>query len=246
MWKLDGTHATLDTPEFAASLDLAQPHLGLKVATPQRDGHISSRSEGQILQVHFPLPPRAEDVQDCWTRGADLVVTYSQRSGRQVTSEIYWRLVRSCTDMFGTELILSVQTDLLDASPTTSASSQIPAAEAYWLRNPESLESGSYLRSTDSLLQIDRAAGQGLFVFRIAGSPFSYVEMVHPTDFCSATVHWDDGAALLRWQLFPDSLEKGVIRRARLRGLFVSQDNDLANAVRCFQEFAASPPPLTT
>jgi hypothetical protein len=41
-------------------------------------------------------------------------------------------------------------------------------------------------------------------------------------------------------------LEKGVILRARRRGVFVPRANDNEAAARCYEAFAKSPPPLTT
>jgi hypothetical protein len=245
MWKLDGTRGQLNTPELSASLDLTQPHRGLHVATIFRDGHSSAIGDNHVLQVHFPEEPRAEDVQDSWIRGTDLVVTYAQRKNRQVTAEIYWRLVGGANSV-GTELILSVQTDLLDATPTTSAASEIITDEVLWLGDPTAPHTAESLKMAISAAAFDRTRGQGIFIFRLAGSRLSYVDMVHPTDFSSASLRQRDGSAVLDWQLFPDSLEKGVIRRARLRGLFVNRQDDLALAARCFQEFTTSPLPLTT
>jgi hypothetical protein len=98
--------------------------------------------------------------------------------------------------------------------------------------------------------------GTGVFLFRpvgagVGGVEFSYVEMIFPSDFCCASVRWGDtqgqtAKAVLHSELFPESLEKGVIRRARLRGLFVPRADDLVTASQLFAEFAASPPPLTT
>ena len=87
--------------------------------------------------------------------------------------------------------------------------------------------------------------GGGLGVMGLP-SQVSYVEMVHPSDFRTVELTWRDGQAAVRTPLFADRLEKGVIRRGRVRGWLVSSPGDLAAAERLFREFAESEPPLTT
>jgi hypothetical protein len=73
--------------------------------------------------------------------------------------------------------------------------------------------------------------------------------MVHPSDFYQGTVALVDKTSAVcesRIRLFPDALEKGVIRCARVRGYFLPRANDLESAQVLFQEFARSQPPLTT
>jgi hypothetical protein len=73
--------------------------------------------------------------------------------------------------------------------------------------------------------------------------------MVHPTDFCEdKLVVTQDGASTveLRHNLFRNPLEKGVILRARIRGVFLSERPDDASRVaKAYQSFALSPPPLS-
>ncbi|MDZ4820284.1 MAG: hypothetical protein SGJ20_15060, partial [Planctomycetota bacterium] len=67
------------------------------------------------------------------------------------------------------------------------------------------------------------------------------------TDFASAEVAMDeDQPLILSTTLFPDRLEKGVIRRGRICGWFMPVENDLATAAQLAREFVAEPPPLTT
>lgn len=246
MWKLDGTLASLNTPELSAALDLAQPHRGVKLLAVRRDDESHSHPAGEILQVHFPIRPGPADIQDSWVRMEDVVAIYSQTKIRQVRSEIYWRLVRPAPAALGIEMILSVQTDLLDASATTSTSSQLAVEEVIWWSDPQRIDSTRCIRSGDESIDAHRETGRGLFIFRPSGVSYSYLEMMHPADFFSATLHWHGAVAVLHWQLFPESLEKGVIRRARSRGLFVPRSDDVSNAARLYTEFSSSPPPLTT
>jgi hypothetical protein len=73
--------------------------------------------------------------------------------------------------------------------------------------------------------------------------------MVHPADFQHDELlrnSVQQQAAYLRHRLFPEPLEKGVILRARVRGVFVPRDGDTQIAAECFDAFAATEPPLST
>ena len=50
---------------------------------------------------------------------------------------------------------------------------------------------------------------------------------------------------MLRATLFPERLEKGVIRRGRVCGWFMPVENDLETAVRLARAFVEEPLPLT-
>ena len=47
-------------------------------------------------------------------------------------------------------------------------------------------------------------------------------------------------------KLFPERLEKGVIRRGRICAWFLPREADLAIAAELFRRFVSQPPPLTT
>jgi hypothetical protein len=84
-----------------------------------------------------------------------------------------------------------------------------------------------------------------LFVFRQPELGLSYAEMVHPTDFVSAEANGRPPTCV-RSTLFPEGLEKGVIRRARICGWFLPTENDLETAVELAKQFVDEPLPLTT
>jgi hypothetical protein len=70
--------------------------------------------------------------------------------------------------------------------------------------------------------------------------------MIHCLDYSSANVEWSGGDVRLETQLFLESLEKGVIRRGRARGMVIPREGDLAAATAAYRDFCQSPPPLTT
>jgi hypothetical protein len=112
------------------------------------------------------------------------------------------------------------------------------------------------------------AGGTGAFIVRWNGEKSnsavanrSWIQMVHPSDFCRASAgavgDLSTAAAAsadrstsptgvqIVHDLFHQSLEKGVILRARVRGAIVDRQQDEAIAIAAYQQFAAAEPPLT-
>jgi hypothetical protein len=78
-----------------------------------------------------------------------------------------------------------------------------------------------------------------------------YLEMAHPHDVARRMIWGQDprepafGQALqVRYGLFGHELEKGVVVRARLRGLWISRGDVAAVPPVALREFLATPPPL--
>jgi hypothetical protein len=95
-------------------------------------------------------------------------------------------------------------------------------------------------------LVMEPASGPGCLVFRLSGLSLSYIEMVHPADFRHDELMPGParGALRLEHRLFPQTLEKGVILRARVRGAFVPRADDLRIAAESYRAFASAEPPL--
>jgi hypothetical protein len=247
MWKRDGTHVTLSSADLSASLDVAQPCRGIQELVVRVNGDSISLAESHIFQVTFSPRALVESISDCWVRGDDVVAVYAPSSQRPFSPEIYWRHLSSLpAAATGVELIISVQTKLLDATPESSVSSTVPGAEVWWLPAPDSESASHTPQLCPATFAVLHGSGPGAFLFRYQSIPLSYLEMIHPSDFCGATLDGSDRRGGLQWRLFHESLEKGVIRRARLRGLFVPRDSDLSDAGRHYRDFVASPIPLTT
>ena len=80
-----------------------------------------------------------------------------------------------------------------------------------------------------------------------------YVEMVHPHDVSRRIVQGPNpdryipGSELaVRYALFGHDLEKGVVVRGRLRGLWIPTESGEADLREAYREFLALPPPLGT
>jgi hypothetical protein len=241
MWRLSQTSAELVAGPLVARVDVARPDHGVfDLALHGR------RCEGARLCCVAPQDTgERESLLEAYVRGSDLVATYAPTAKCQVRPEIYYRALSEAPGMFGgIELIVSAQTSLLGVDPALRVESTLPLGEVLALRASDRFES---LAVAPRGLTIDRAPG--VFLFRPAGADWSYLEMVFPSDFSTARFSIESEAAhrlRLANRLFPESLEKGVIRRGRLRGLFLARSEDEAAALTAFRAFAASPPPLTT
>ena len=79
-----------------------------------------------------------------------------------------------------------------------------------------------------------------------ADPPVAYVEFVHPQDVTRRIRREADSRRSARYGLFGHDLEKGIVLRARLRGLWLPAEAAEGEARGRFAEFLAEPPPLLT
>jgi hypothetical protein len=139
-----------------------------------------------------------------------------------------------------------VQTHLLETWPRISIESLLRSEEVLVV-SPGS----NHGPTSRSLSQGDHmfypSASMGCVVQRVAGSEFSYVEIMPASDYRALRINWGaDGACRTEWLLFADFLEKGVIWRARLQSLLVPRENDIEQAVAYCRADDERPLPLTT
>lgn len=243
MWQLSGTVADWSIPRLSARVDLNSPGNGV------HEIRVDSRALTgvNLLGVSSPGQDRAPPLADAYVRQADLIATYAEAPPNQVRRQLYWRGFTSAPHQLGgCELIVSVQTSLLDSDPNLSVTSTLPAAEVLLLEHQDHSRFVRFDRSADAAAQ---EIGSGAILFRLQGAECSYLQMIFPGD-ASHTVLSSPSEAPQAWHLsnplFPESLEKGVIRRGRIRGLFLSRANDEAAALAAYEEFVVSPLPLTT
>jgi hypothetical protein len=197
---------------------------------------------------------------ETYVRGGDFVATFAEGGRDRVTPQLYWRA--ECYDDLAAaklELIVSVKTDLLDSRPMSRTHSLI-SAEATILHaslldaskfvtlkkpgQPSSAGSGRSIRfdATDS--------SEHLFVFRLAELDLSFGQVVHPSDYVAAELGIDSEPPYsLLTTLFPERLEKGVIRRGRIAGWLVPNTMLMAGptaALQLLESACREPLPLTT
>lgn len=184
-------------------------------------------------------------------RGADLVVACEEPGQWPLHVDAVWRAVAATTCgefLAGVDLIVSVRTHVLDAHPNLTVESIVPASEVLRVTAGQSMRAPiEPLSSLPTIMGPE--SGGGCLLFRLPNVELTYVEMVHPVDFqydeLSRSESGGDSLRLAH-RLFRTDLEKGVLLRARLRGIFVNRHNDAQVAATCCASFATSEPPLST
>lgn len=230
-WNLQDTIARLETPQLTGEVDVLFPWHGFLWET--------SLSGKIALMKVFTRPgggATPETLVESYQRGPDLVATYAQTPERNVRPQVYWRW----TEPAALELILSMQTSLLDSQPATTLESALPDGEMMPLAS-----GGRTLDTLHDAWHTDGDAPRAV-LFRPHGVEFSYLEMIHPTDFAGVRLSIHDRLPTVQWHVFPERLEKGVIRRGRVRGVVLARGNDVNDACVAIEAFAKSELALST
>lgn len=239
-WRLDGNSARLDAPMLQGALRVDRPQDGLTnlvLGEKQRPGD-------SILAIG--TKPADLTVAESYIRGGDLVATYAETGNDRVRPQIYWRsqMTGEGEPSGGVEVVVSMQTSLLDSDPGLTTCSILPAGEILWLEE-ESLARFRLLTPGEF-----PSTGTGLVLLRPAGENVSYFEAVCPGDYLGGFWQMESNGKMsrvgLHFRLFGERLEKGVIRRTRVFGGFIPRQDDERMAVACWTNWLAQPLPLTT
>ncbi len=252
-----GAHWQIKTTQAEQPTVAGEPEAGKPVAW-------------QLAAVR-PILAHSSQPHEVYSRQSDLIVRYGQGPSEQFSYQLDWRLLQPAAPFAAAvELWLSIQTDLLDTQPeleiactappglswstfehrqliptTASPAPGVPAPEvsaAAKAMATESSESADSQRGPAALLcsaaaGADRAAVQGLW-------------LIEPTDQRHARRCSADEQAEQRVRLFGHFMEKGVIRRARMRFLLAAALDSHAmitheQVIAAYRDFADSPLPLT-
>ena len=228
-WLLADTTARLDGPPLAAEVDLHKPQYGLHHLSWLGMG-VPSDEPRLMLGVGDPAysPDERHEpaLAESYARGDDLVATYPQTEARPYRMQAYWRICpRPAGVIFQVELQVSLNTSLLDTSPTVAVVSCLDAGPC---------------------VQVEASVGS-FHIVRPDGADWSLVHMIHPVDQTHPTaIALPPGGVELRTPLFGKFLEKGVILRARARAALLKRQGDEAAALALYEEFRHAPLPLTT
>ena len=240
IWQLNaaGSAASLSFGPLGGRVQLSEVGRGLEHVTWRG----ASCSAFHVLQANV-----ASDTQlvDSYVRGQDLVANFSQSPSRDVAPHFYWRArTFPLVDAVGIEIVISVQTSLLDSRPEAMLQSHVTGA-GLW--HASRLKATAFAECGHNRILSDGDSAIHLVVLRCDQPGVSYAEMVHPSDFESGKLSSSSQDIHTRYQLFQKPLlEKGVIRRARICGWFMPAENDLAVAVELARQFIDEPLPLTT
>ncbi len=216
LWTLDHTTGQIQFDTSTLSLELSQPSAGMSLSIT--DAVLQNL---RLLQVRGISDEETQLSPAPYVRGADLIASYDGAARSQLSSQMYWRAMDQ-QGAFGVELIVSVQTSLLDYR------------QPFYVHST-GLENTRPLECEQSGKEMQNAALSSF------GTGLEYLEIVHPTDFCSSTIKNDS----TEWQIIDQRLEKGVIRRARMQAWWIRGDNVLNTANALYDKFSNSEPPLT-
>jgi hypothetical protein len=247
-WTLEGNNAWLNCGPLRGCVRLHQLVAGICDKT----WHDLLCDKFAVLQLVVPLveiaPPR--ELVDSYIRHSDLVASYARTPPLTVAPQIYWRAsFDERSSAVSIEVMLSMHTDLLDSQPHSAVNSIGIGCNLF---HTADLKTASFQRLTaaQGANRFDaRDFGTHLFLLRSNELRLSYAEMVHPGDFVSTEIDYrgdDLSTYRIHSTLFPDHLEKGVIRRGRICGWFMPVENDMEAAVALARQFVAEPLPLTT
>ncbi|MCR9116280.1 MAG: hypothetical protein NXI22_04925 [bacterium] len=230
-WKLAGQTAALSNSELTAKIDLRRTVAGL------HELKFGDASLNDWRLLGFDASPGSsaaepELLQELYSRGDDLIATFAEDPARFVRPQAYWRICGG-TNTVAIEFILSMQTSKLDSDPKVQVTSTLTgdAEEPFCIDWQTGAPTGKEFN---------------VVIWRPQHQHWTYAEATYPTDNAgfSANRH-HDGIQVTR-TMFPTRLEKGVIRRGRIMGLFVPRDNDTDRVASAIQDWVKMPPPLTT
>ena len=238
-WQLKGSAASLQVGKLSAALEARKPASGLSLL--KWNGLPVS---GHILGVTADTGPLSGEKcgAELFVRGNDLIANFAQVNQQPFSCQIYWRADSQANGVILLDTILSMQTGLLKSFPQLAVETKL-AIEEVWRAGGTGDSANPWAKLTEQ-----KSSGEDscCVVLRPQGADWSYAEMSHPDDFGTWQIKQAPaGLATLRRELGGAFLEKGVIRRMRVRGALLPRKQDLKLASDCFAALAAESPPLT-
>ena len=243
MWTIHGQQAQLQTINFAGTLDLAVPAAGLA------DLCFSEQPLPSVQLLGVSLAQKLVDVSQIsnhYARDNCLVANYGDVLETDCHAQLQWRYLDPRPELWlaGLELIVSFEAPLLTQLPEWRTTSEIPERHILSPGNGDAL-TWNPIRPQDSILNEDRFK---MILCRFPEHNLSYLEMVHCQEswlkvFLPAA---NSATEIMRWglQMSDDNLEKGVILRRVLRGVFLPLEQDEVLAREAYRHFLTVAPPL--
>lgn len=229
MWQLNGTEASLVHCKWRAHYCTAHPELGLSIS------HEDSPEQRIVLTLIQPSEGSPRQASEAYVRQSDLISEFAQTRHDQFSFQTYFRILPDSTELLlGLEVWLSVQTDLLDSCPSMDLVSIVP--NGFWTIQSLSTSPG----------------GDAIWLASSRDNRYtalSVAAMIHSLD--AAQTMRVEGEAIaedaLQLRYFSHFMEKGVIRRARMRFYLSRCDAfDVQSISDLYVQFNESELPLTT
>ncbi len=261
IWKLDGSNARAEGA-IEADLDLLRPYEGVAV---RRVGGVALPARWcclRFLETEWPVPQTAAAGRcDAFIRGSGLMAAYPPDAAFPFQVAVLRRWIEGAADVndaIGLEMIVSINTPLLDSRPTLEMTNRWPQGDVLRLAwadgvraaeppspgaAPAPVGANPRLLAGRNPIACTAADGPGCWLIRPAGAAISFVEMLYPSDFEQSLI--DSSGAdgpILRHRFFTRPLEKGVLLRCRWRVVRVGRSNDAAAAASLWTAFAAESP----
>src|SRR5688572_20353473 len=122
-WRLDGNSARLDAPMLQGALRVDRPEKGLS------DLELGGKKRPGDAILSICTESISLSVAESYIRGGDLVATYAETGKDKVRPQIYWRsqMAGEGEPSGAVEVVVSMQTSLLDSDPGMTTLSVLPA-----------------------------------------------------------------------------------------------------------------------
>ncbi len=211
---IEGT-AAFQSDHYQLQLQLRSPQSGIGKLSyggqsyPVRPFQLTWRSDA----AEYPF-------EETYTRGNELVVTYELAPNQRVRPQLVW-CVTSRSGALAIDLTISMQTPDLDSDPRIQSHTDFPP-------HTESLPIKCRGEFASQATDADTA-----FLFRPKDHELSYAELIFPSDLATGSVSWTGDR--LSYRLLSEPLEKGVIRKVRIRALVLPRSDDKLAAERAFE-----------
>ena len=246
MWTITGQQAHLQTLDLSGTIDLSTPGTGLhQLCLADRrlvDMQLLGIARDGCTVEAFPI-------QAPYARDNSLVICYGDREDPSHHLQLQWRCIPSEPGLFmgGLELILSFETPSQINLPKWTTMTQVGQQDILVAVN-DSEQPWISLNELPEVREPTLSASGNetrMILCRFPEQQLSYVEMTHPAEPSLAILPSTEQTTTLWGSRTPDRpLEKGVILRRRVRGMFLPLEKDTVLAGKAYAQFRALDPPL--
>ena len=201
-WNLRQGAVEASLGPFTAVLAPDKPQLGLEIL---RHSDLLGHAFSVSVPTEFSFT-----VEEAYQRGNDFIVRFDQSGADTFAFQLDWRILANCSTP-GIELWLSVQTDDLDSSPVLAIASDLKSEGWTGYNNTQ------LLNEADEPTQTSGPNDEPPAALVSNSNEISALWLIEPTDQQHVQCEETGKPTLKQIRLFDHFMEKGVIRRARMR-----------------------------